>query len=101
MESPDVLIVVLKSGLQLIAEVETSEEFVTLIHPMMVVISAPRGEGKLPTLGFSPYLQYTKNFEAGVMFKQKDVLTYVDPVDELKENYLSHFSPIIRPSSLT
>jgi hypothetical protein len=91
----DVLIVVLTTGLQLIAEVEMTEKEVILTHPMVVVSIPPKREGEGPGVAFAPYLQYTKNFEAGVIIKTRNVLSLVDPVEDLEKKYRSIFSGLI------
>lgn len=88
----DYKLITFKTNHTIIAEIEkeTDTHFIVK-HPLQVVMQ-PTNTGT--TLGFAPFLEYSKEFKKGIQFSKADVLVVTEPVDELSENYRQVFSNI-------
>lgn len=55
--------------------------------PVQVVTIPPRGPNDPGGVAFSPFLEYSEEFEKGIIFNLSDVLARTTPVRELENQY--------------
>jgi len=67
---------------------ENSDLFVTVEKPVQVIVQ-PTKDG--PMMGFSPFLEYSEEFNTGICFDLKDILCITTPVTELQNQYSQMF----------
>ena len=82
----NVKIIVLKSGEQLLSEIqEETKQGLFLKRPAILVPAGDKG------IGLAAWMPYTKSQTNGVLLKHDAVLCVVDPVDELTNHYTGSF----------
>jgi hypothetical protein len=93
----DIKLVVFNNGLQLVGEftlVDGSIGKITIKKPVQLVFG-PRSEAEAAQgkvgMSFTPFLQYTQDWESGLVFSANDVLSVATPVIELVNGYNSNF----------
>ena len=93
----DVKLVVFNNGLQVVGDftlVDQSIGKVTIKKAVQLVIG-PRTEveaaqGKVG-MSFTPFLQYTQEWETGLTFSANDILSVATPITELLNGYNANF----------
>jgi len=101
-----VKLIVFNNGLQIVGDVvgKDVEAGKVVVEKPVQVIMAPskdRGGNDSATLGFAPFLQYSVQWKTGIPFTVADILTVVDPLNELVSSYNSTFgSGIILPPGI-
>ena len=80
-------LVSLKSGITLIGNVTDISTGIFSIREPLVVYSQPASDGKGNMIGFTPFLDYTEEFQIGIIFNEKDVLTMNTPVKDMINQY--------------
>jgi hypothetical protein len=103
-----VKMIVFSNGLQIIGDYKRKDEAENVViveKPVQVVMvpnQDPAGKPGQVSMGFSPFLQYTEEWETGVPFLVDDMLTVVTPVRELENAYSSQFgSGIVMPPGIS
>ena len=93
----DVKLVVFNNGLQLVGDftlVDQSVGKVTIKKAVQLVIGprteAEAAQGKVG-MSFTPFLQYTTEWENGLVFSANDILSVATPVMDLMNGYNSMF----------
>lgn len=75
---------------------------VVVKHPVMVMLVPSRDRSESSSIAFTPFLNYTEEFETGIKIHRSDILTMTTPVVELLNQYNSIFgSGIVLASGLT
>lgn len=101
-----VKLIIFNNGLQIVGdlvEVDKETTKVVLKKPVQLFFTqAPEGhptQGKVG-MAFTPFLQYTEEWEQGIGFSISDVLSVVTPTIELLNNYNSSFgSGLVLPAT--
>ena len=88
----DVRLFRLTTGEDVIGKVKEESDTVTLEKPY-VIIPQQEAPGKPVTLGFHQYIPYGKCDE--VTFKQDNIVTSVEPNDELRKTYQANTGGIV------
>ena len=88
----DVKLFRLTTGEDVIGKVKEESDTVTLEKPY-VIIPQQEAPGKPVTLGFHQYIPYGKCDE--VTFKQDNIVTSVEPNDELRKTYQANTGGIV------
>ena len=88
----DVRLFRLTTGEDVIGKVKEESDTVTLEKPY-VIIPQQEAPGKPVTLGFHSYIPYGKCDE--VIFKNENIITSVQPNDELKKTYQQNTGGIV------
>jgi len=79
----------LKMGINVIAEVsDETEDTITLKKPAAIFMQPQNGQ---VMVGFSPFLEYTKEFETGITLKKEDALSILTPNTEISNEYNKYF----------
>jgi len=93
----DVKLVLFNNGLQLVGEfteVDATIGKVTIKKPVQLVIGprteAEAAQGKVG-MAFTPFMQYTVEWESGVVFSANDILSVLTPMADLVNNYSTNF----------
>lgn len=93
----DVKLVLFNNGLQIVGEfteVDSSLGKVTVKKPVQLMF-APRSEQEAATgkmgMAFTPFMQYTEEWTTGVVFSANDILSVLNPITELVNNYSANF----------
>ena len=79
-----VKVVVLRTGEQLLGDVEETNSGVLLKKPAILVPAGEKG------IGLAPWMPYTK-VASGVVIKEDAISFMVEPVDELRNHYNGAF----------
>ena len=87
----NIKLVRLTSGEELIANVDDSDTNKPILKDAIIMI--PAGEGKI---GFMPWLPYTKAND-GLPIKHEDIMFIVEPLEELKKQFIQARSGIVTP----
>ena len=87
----NIKLVRLTSGEELIANVDESDSNKPILKDAIIMI--PAGEGKI---GFMPWVPYTKAND-GLPIRHEDIMFMVDPLDELKNQFVQARSGIVTP----
>ncbi len=82
----------LVSGEELIAEVNETENTVTIKDYLVLI---PAGEGKIGIMPFMPYTEAAK----GLVIKTKFVMFMIDPVEDLKRQFTSAKTGLTLPNN--
>lgn len=56
----------------------------TIKKPVQVIVQ-PTKDG--PMMGFAPFLEFTQEFETGILFNKEDILCTSTPIRELENQY--------------
>jgi len=99
----EVKLLTFKTNQTIICDLEYDElnQLYKVKKPVQVIVVPPRDSTDPGGLAFSPFLQYSKEFETGFTFSVEDVLVVSSPVRELENQYNSVFgSGITIASSL-
>jgi hypothetical protein len=70
--------------------------FIVMEKPVQVIVQ-PTKDG--PMMGFSPFLEYSEEFNTGINFKVEDILCVTTPVTELQNQYSQMFGSGIQIAS--
>lgn len=95
----NIKILVLKPGLTLMGEVQEDDHFYVMKKPVHVINVPPRSPNEQPAVGFSPFLEYTEEFNGGFSINKNDVLVHCTPVVELLNQYNQVFGSGIQIAS--
>lgn len=74
-------ILVLKSGQEVLAELELVSPFYTIKKPQLIMVTQ---QGIMMV----PWLMYTKCYTDGITISETDVLAHVEPNDEMRNKYI-------------
>jgi hypothetical protein len=95
-----IMLVTFKTDRTILGEVvNESSSTIFVKKPVQVVTIPPRGPNDSGGVAFSPFLEYSEEFETGVMFKLEDILTKNTPVRELINQYNQIFGSGIQIAS--
>jgi hypothetical protein len=90
-------VIAMKSGMNLIADVEVNDQGAILKKPAAVVMqNSPNGESMI---GFSPYLIYTEEFNTGIAICYEDFIAVLTPEVEILNAYSKYFGSGIQVAS--
>ena len=89
----NVKILRLSTGEDIVTEVIAKSPEITKVKTPFTVVPMQEAPGKPVTLGFHSYIPYGKCDE--VTFKQDNVVTSVEPTDELKKTYQKNTGGIV------
>lgn len=70
-------------------EIEESNSTLKIKKPVQVIVQP--GQDGTPMMGFAPFLQFTNEFDSGILIGNEDVLTVTTPVVELENQYNKMF----------
>ena len=77
----------MKTGEDVVADIDENEEFLTLENPAVLI---PMGEpGEQMQMGFGPWVPFNKS--TTVEIPRSHVVFVADPADDLKDNYRQAF----------
>lgn len=103
----DIKLVVFNNGLQMIGSVDVKnydDLSITISKPVQLVMvpsNTPQAKEGQMGMAFAPFLQYTEDWEAGVKFSTRDILTVTTPVRDLISSYNSlHGSGLVLPPGI-
>lgn len=92
-----VKIIPLKMGINLIADLISEEtDFVVLKKPGAIFMQPQNGQ---VMIGFSPFLEYTLEFETGMEIKKADIFGIFSPNIEMNNEYNKAFGSGIQIAS--
>jgi len=102
-----VKMVVFNNGLQLVSELVDADKSTgkLLLKKPVSLVLIPRGEAEVSQgkvgMAFTPFMQYTEEWELGIPVSISDVLTVLTPTKDLVSNYTMNFgSGLILPGGL-
>jgi hypothetical protein len=75
---------------------EENPAFIVMEKPVQVIVQ-PTKDG--PMIGFSPFLEYSEQFNTGINFEVEDILCVTTPVTELQNQYSQMFGSGIQIAS--
>jgi hypothetical protein len=81
--------ITLKTAQTLMGEIEESNSTLKIKKPVQVIVQP--GQDGTPMMGFAPFLQFTNEFDSGILIGNEDVLTVTTPVVELENQYNKMF----------
>jgi hypothetical protein len=82
----------LNSGEELIASITENESGDYLAKDITVLIPTQSN-----TLGLAPFMPYSIIPEVGITFKEKDIMFFTKPIDDLLTKYNEMFKKIVTP----
>lgn len=81
--------ITLKTAQTLMGDIDESNSTVKIKKPVQVIVQ-PGKDGE-PMMGFAPFLQFTNEFDTGILIGNDDILTVTTPVVELENQYNKMF----------
>ena len=97
MSSSEIKILRLSTGEELITTViktENTSTRGTLYHLTDTAILIPTEANQL---GLAPFMAYSTALQDGFTIAEKDIMFFVDPVNDLKTQYQNMFSRVVTP----
>jgi len=81
--------ITLKTAQTLMGDIDESSSTLKIKKPVQVIVQP--GQDGQPMMGFAPFLQFTTEFDNGILIGKDDILTITTPVTELENQYSKMF----------
>lgn len=89
-------LITFKTNHTIIAQVSEEKTCIKAKQPVQVIVQ-PTKEG--PMMAFAPFLDFSEEFEKGIVFHYEDILTINNPVVDLQNQYNKIFGSGIQIAS--
>ena len=89
-------VITLSFGMNVIGEYSVTDNGHMLKKPALVLMQQQQGQ---TMIGFSPFLEYTNEFETGVEFDASNVVALTTPNTDLQNEYSKYFGSGIQIAS--
>ena len=81
--------ITLKTAQTIMGDIDESNSAFKIKKPVQVIVQP--GQDGQPMMGFAPFLQFTTEFETGILIGIDDVLCTTTPMRELENQYNKMF----------
>lgn len=81
--------ITLKTAQTIMGDAEELGSVIKIKKPVQVIVQP--GQDGQPMMGFAPFLQFTTEFDSGILIGNDDILTITTPVRELENQYNKMF----------
>lgn len=81
--------ITLKTAQTLMGDIDESNSTLKIKKPVQVIVQP--GQNGQPMMGFAPFLEFTTEFDSGILIGKDDILAITTPVVELENQYNKMF----------
>jgi len=81
--------ITLKTAQTLMGDIDENSSTLRIKKPVQVIVQP--GQNGQPMMGFAPFLEFSTEFETGILIGNDDILTITTPVRELENQYSKMF----------